>query len=223
MVYRDPDTGKFVSDGSSSHGDVDRYARVTGALSMSIPAADLSGGINAEELIGDEAEIVDFSNNLDNDEVFVVHRIDIRSVFTMPTTATAEGSGFAAYRLVADQAERSVTGALQPVDPYGRPEHFSGGEDGLFNVRQAESFDSSDLYQGMMVAENSWSDTANSVAGGAAPGDDRTVLEFEEENRPAFDSNDELTMPSVIDVQNVSDHAIALSHSVVLHGAVIEV
>lgn len=124
MVRRDPRTGKFVSGGSGR--DWADLTRVGGVINMTIPAADLAGGVRTEPVNGEEAELIDFTPMLENDEVFETVAATVSASLILPTSATAEGNAMLSFEL---GAESGTPGELMNQDPtfYGGVETASDG------------------------------------------------------------------------------------------------
>lgn len=217
MVRRDPQTGKFVS-GSSSDGWHEQ-TRVAGRTSYTIPAADLAGGNTTVKPVGSATELVDFTEVLGNDEVFEVLAAHVSASFFMPTTATSESSGFASFFISADN---EVKGAMDAT-----PTFYGGGQNDEYSkadISRASNEAGTIMYHTTLAGEAGHSDSATGLAAGASVANESEWLPFHRDlgGGPVFDRDDELYAPGEISVDNVSDHAVVLSVSVVLYGRVEE-
>lgn len=219
MVYRGPD-GKFRSD-DDRQGRCDRHTAFTGYLSSTIPAADLSGGENVDLVDGEESVIIDFGDELDNDEVFVPELLYITAGLHGPTTASAESSLSLGYMLSTD---------LQNVRPANawRGTFYGAGEttsQGIVDVAQNDSSDDSVLFAGGMFGSPSHSDSTNGLAAGNDAGHETTRLPLATEtgHSVSLDADDELSVPHQIASDNVSDHAVQASFAVHVFGAVYDI
>lgn len=217
MVRRDPQTGKFVS-GGGEHSWAETN-QITGAISYSIPAADLSGGTGTTASTEHQSEIVDFTNMLDNDEVFLLDAMQVVATFYLPTTATAEGSGALSYAI---GPESGAVGSVLHTSPFY---HGSADRsDGTVDINQEMKEGENVLHVGQLNGEPSLADTTNGLAGGAAYAHDREFISFRKDigAQPAFDADDELYCPIEFSYDNISDHAIGGTVKVLLHGRVEE-
>lgn len=213
MVYRDPETGKFVSSGDGD--DWIDTTRIAASLHSAIPAADLGGNKVTAGVDGEEAEIADFTDILDNDEIFRLRSLQVTGTFAMPTTATAESAGQVTWELTSDS-----TG--MPFD-IGSP-YFNNQieqEEGIVDINSHSDEASSALAVGQMRAEASFLDTVNALGGGGINGSDRRTIDFGREG-PAYDRDDELNLVHEFDVNGVSDHAVTASWHTLLHGVIEE-
>lgn len=213
MVYRDPETGQFVSSGEGD--DWVDTTRIAASLHSSIPAADLSGGKANAGVEGEAAEIADFTDVLENDEIFRLRSVQISATFAMPTSATAESSG-------------EVTWALtrgSHAFPFFINSPFYNGsvdiEDGIADVTSASDEESAALAIGQLRSEPSFLDTVNGAGGGGINGADHRTVQFGKAG-PAFDRDDELRLVHEFDVDGVSDHAVDASWHTLLHGVIEE-
>lgn len=210
-MRRDPETGQFVSSGGGT--DWTDTTRVVGTLHSSIPAADLAGGTNEYEAIGDEVEVIDFGSTLDNDEVFRVLATRTTAVLAMPTTATAESSAQMSYGVSMDAAAP----VLQVDDPF-----YTGKvhkETGIIDTTNSSDEANELLTVGELAADASAADTTNGLGVGADIDRDRQQTAYGGAG-PVFDKDDELYIPHEFGVDNISDHAVNASFSVFLHGVV---
>lgn len=214
MPRRDPQTGKFLSGGVDSWADI---RTVSGAMNSTIPAADLAGGTGNAVVNGENSEIVDFSNLLDNDEIFEVLAGQFVATLSMPTTATAESAARLNWVLRGDLGE----GAGE------HPGHYGFGaerEDGIVDIRSQQYWDADRLAVGHLTATNSVVDTVNALGAGGDDGFDRVDLEFGHLGAgPQFDSDDEVGVPHTVYFDNISDHAVEAGFDVHLVGTVHEV
>lgn len=216
MVRRDPDSGKFVS--GSGGVDWSETTAVEASYTSLIPAADLSGGTGQHNVDGEEAEIIDFSEVMANDEVFEVLGIQMSANLGLPTTATAEGSATFRFGL-GSSSDRSVHGNSGPF--------YAGGfdvEQDSVDVQKSQNVDPGILLNGNLYAEPSHSDTTNGLAAGAAPANEQWVVSPEEAlgASPVYDRDDELYLVHEIDVDNISDHAVRAAVLLTVHGRVEE-
>lgn len=214
MVRRDPRTGKFVSSGSGA--DWSDKTRVGGIVNYSIPAADLGGGTVTAGVDGEESEIVDFTDKLENDEVYQAERVQIATFLGLPTTATAESSAIVKFEL-GSRGDPTFPATATPV--------FYGGvtsaEDGIVDVNSTDEEAGSVFWMGQHYAEASAVDTVNALGAGADAENDKETVYFGSAG-PVFDRDDELYAPAEISVDNVSDHAVVASCWVLLDGEVQE-
>lgn len=214
MPRRDPNTGKFVS---GSRPDFDRFTSVRATLDATIPAADLAGGTGTNKVEGEESQLIDFNNELDADELFIPWQFHFVVSHQLPTTATAESSSQLDWVFMTD---------LDDLRPNAGSVFYGAGpivEDGISDIRAAESFDASILWGGKMGAEAGHSDTVNGLAGGANHGYDSMTLDALAMGSPwSFDEDDELAVPHDVQFDNISDHAVQTAFTVVAHGGIVE-
>lgn len=214
MVSRDPQTGKFVSGGSGHSWS--QQTRYSGHIHTTIPAADLAGGALEQDLVGAEAELLDFSDKLENDEVYRIHQMDVAALLAMPTTATAESSCLLNYAITPDSDIEII---------HRSPTHYPGAlvtdERGIIDVSAYDREAGGMLFNGLLYAEASASDSVNGTGLGAAPAIERETVHFGPDG-PVFDRDDELYGPFEINIENVSDHAVVTSLGVLFHGHVEE-
>lgn len=209
---RDPSTGKFVSgSGVDAWHDVES---ISGALRSNLPAADLAGGTGNTVVNYRESEIVDFTNILDNDEIFEVLGGHLVATLAMPTTATAEGSAQLNWVLRGDPEE----GAGEHPPFYGFGPELS---DGIADIRQQQYDDNDRLAVGHLTATPSFLDTVNALGGGGDDGFDRAELDFSDVGTgPQYDADDEIGIPHTFYYDGVSDHAISAGFDLHLFGRV---
>lgn len=222
MVHRDPQTGKFVSDDdATSWSDI---KTMEGSLGVSIPAAELGGGTNSENITGDDAVVIDFDNALDNDEVYEVRRMQVTIAGSLPTTATAEGSGYLACGVSRDGNRAEAVQQTAPF--YGGPTDYqvtdAASTVDVNGTKGLRPDDNETLWAGKVYLANSMNDTANSVAGGADNAEMNEQVAFHDElgAGPVFDANDELYTILELGYDNISDHAVVGHVGVVTQGVV---
>lgn len=213
MPHRDPETGKFVS-GSGGMRDLRAdMDTVTGAISYRIPAADNAGGETSQEVNGEEAELIDFTGVLDDDETFRIQAMSLTVALSLPTTSTAEGWGSAAWQL------RTDFGNASPSEVAGRLDGAQR-EEGIIDVVPDQREESDIIEAGVVTAEASHSDTVTGVGAGGHHGYDHRYF------RPAemlgavvtVDEDDELSIPTLLRTENVSDHRIVFGATLVCYG-----
>lgn len=218
MVRRDPDTGKFVSGGSAKAVQWNDVKTIHGVNHYNIPAADLSGGTYERSVDGSNSEIINFSGELANDEVFRALGLQYVATLGGPTTATAEGSMELSW-MVSSKPEQSSMRANSP---------FYGGnvnrEQGTIDIVNGYQETTGTLVYGEMHAEPSAADSTNGLGLGADYDRERGIISFVEMfgDGPAYDRDDELYAPAEFGIDNVSDHAVNATIGVLLHGTVEE-
>lgn len=218
MPRRDPKTGKFVSsDGCVTRNDADT---VMADFVSVIPAADLSGGTTTPSdgrVEGEDAEIVNFSNLLDSDEVFEIYRLTLMTSLSLPTTASAEGSAQADYTLTDDLTDFvGTTGSFYGAGPEIQT--------GIVDIR-ANQFDDDDwLVNGRLWASPSHSDSAAGLAAGSDAMSQLHEVGYLSEygGGPRFDEDDEIAITHEITVDNVSDHAVQFTADLLLVGEIFD-
>lgn len=217
--HRDPETGKFVAgsgDRPSSH--FDRWATASGSLSVQIPAADNAGGSNQEQWTGSNGIVIDFENELDNDELFRVQSVEMTVSLALPTTATTEGAAVVGYILGSDpvdpQALATRTTALTPLG------NGTDAEQGVLDISNAQSDDGNIMLSGALYAENSALDTVNALAHGADyANQERSWSPWQDFGRTIdFDESDEVAITGELGSNNVSDHQVIFTAFVTVHG-----
>lgn len=223
MPRRDPQTGQFVSSDSPGNYDWQDIRSISGVNHMEIPAADLAGGTGTSTAVGHpEAQIVDFTNVLDQDEVFRVLQIRANHLLYLPTTSTAESSSIATFEVSEEPNGATALGSG------GAPTHYGGNQNassGIIDIGAGAGGGkvSGVLYTGEMTAEASLGDSVNGLGAGAAPDRLREVVEFQHlGGGPIYDADDELYVPTRIGYENISDHAIQVTHNVLVRGLVEE-
>lgn len=216
MPRRDPKTGKFVSGGEVA--DWNDLQVVTGSLTSVIPAADLSGSKNEDKVVGEDAEIVDFSPVLGRNEVFEAVHMTAEVNLSMPRTATAESSGELEWAIATDydREEATLSGGH-----YAGVVHRSAG---IVDVNQHQTDETSYLAIGRLAATNSFADSATGLGGGSDWDRERVELPFLERFGvgPRFDEDDEIASPHTLAYDGISDHAIAGSIDLMMYGVIEE-
>lgn len=219
MVRRDPETGKFVS--GSSRDNVDRWENLHGTVAVNIPAADLGGGTVAEQFDTPEAELINFSEVLDNDEVFNLELMQATVSAFASTTATAEGSLDVGYGITRDMFDaaplftRATHTANLPTTDF---------QQGTVDGAVAQNDNDGLLITGSLYAEPSVGDSTNGLGAGAGPANEvREFAPLRDMGRTiGFDQDDELYVIGELNVNNVSDHGVSFITTVDLHGHVLD-
>lgn len=215
MPARDPETGKFVSGSKQVHRD-DGDTLLADLVAV-IPAADLSGGTVRPKMEGEAAELVDFGNVLDSDEVFEVYRLSLMVTLSMPTTATAEGSAQADYTLTDDLTDFvGTTGTFYGSTPQR--------ETDIIDIRVNQHDQDDWLVNGRLVAAPSVADSAAGLAAGSDNGIQLHNVPYLAYfgSGPRFDEDDEIGVPTQIAVDNVSDHAVQFTADLLIEGEIFE-
>lgn len=214
MVARDPETGKFVSDGDGpSWRDT---TRLSGIVNYTVPAADLGGGNNRTMVAGDESEIMDFTPFLENDEVFRMRSLEVAVSVGLPTTATQESSALISYQIGPDSDSNQMMNQS--------PTFYGGGlheEDYIVDINSSSREVGGTLHIGQAYVEASHSDTVNALGGGGDAENQHHQLHFGDAG-PVYDRDDELYCPTELHYDNISDHAIVASIWFLAHGEVEE-
>lgn len=187
---------------------------MTAALSVAIPAADLSGGTQRQTVTGEEAELADFTPVLENDEVFVLDAIQGRAFAGGPTTATAEGAFVVEY----DIGTASDVSAPHLTSPFWISRLDK--EEGIADINVGQDGDSESIWVGQLAGTPGALDTANNLHGGSDW--DRQDIWRQFGGEHVYDRDDELYAPLDIHVDNVSDHAVEFDLVVLLEGRTIE-
>lgn len=212
MVRRGPD-GKFRSGGGGEGRDNCKV--VTGSLTNTVPAADLSGGTISVQVDGEESEVFDFTQVLDSNEVFEAQVVEVTAGLHMPTTATAEGSAQLEWTARTGYGvDRAVKSAF-----YGNPAQV---EDGVADINTLTTDADDVLTSGRLSASAGFGDSVNGLGAGAEHGFDYRRMPFVNEfgGGVHFDSDDELTIPHTVEIDNVSDHAVEAFFEIVMTGPV---
>lgn len=213
MPRRDPETGQFLSSGGYSDRWMDT-SRIHGRIRSNIPAADLSGAIR-QRVDGAEAEIMEFSDILDNDEIFRLRSLQISAILALPTSSTAEGNAQLAWGL-GTNPDSSVTMMGNPF--YTGTVHL---EEGVADIASGSLEQSEHIAVGTLQAEASGLDTVNGAGFGGDIDRDRRQLHLPG-GGPAFDRDDELILPHIFDVDGVNDHSVDFSFNLLAHGVIEE-
>lgn len=215
MPRRDSD-GQFVSS-----PDYNEMTGITASISMTIPAADLAGGTQAEGVWGDETEIVDFTPILDNDEVYELHHMEGTALCAMPTTATAEGDALIEYAYTRDFDIPS--GVMSGTSTFFGA---SAVEEGIVDINASGADDEQEVLHGSHL----WStpsaiDSVNGTGAGSDLDRERFEKDFVDRygSGPAFDADDEIAVPTWFHLSGISDHAVAFQTVVNLRGEIVEV
>lgn len=210
-IVRDPETGQFVSVDDL---DEDRdYGVFHGQLEYQIPAADLTAGVDSQNVEGEEATIIDMNNFLGPDEVFRAHSIDMMVGFTAGATATEEQNVETAYLLRED-------GALEGTQLDGT----TTVAEGIIDAVQNSSFNSDVIFTGSMSSEANFADTTNGLGGGSGWPVNQHSINYPaaELPPPTFDEADELRVPGGLIVDGSDDQAQGVVFSVVARGFVVD-
>lgn len=214
MVRRDPQTGQFVSGDTRSDVDWTDTKRIGAGMGINIPAADLAGATDHTALEGESAKIVDFSDQLENDEVYVLHKAQVAAFLNFPTTATAESSGGFAYQIGPESRDVSRAHLIQPFY-HGSAKR----EHGIIDINQDSGEAGGVWAVGHLAGEASLGDSTNGLGAGADNENERYTVDFGD-TRPVYDRDDELYAVSKLWYDNISDHAIGGLIRVLLHGHV---
>lgn len=209
-IVRDPETGQFrrASD-VGHHKHVDEREVFSGVLQTNIPPADLTTGNDQVSVTGDEAEIIDFTEYLDSDEVFVAHRVELNVAVRPQRTATAEHAIRADYQL------RSGDSALDP-DRAG-----SGTQEtGIADVTQDDSDDDDVIFSGGFQGSGDFADSSTSLAAGADQSQIQHVINYPAIDLPGpgFDGDDEVYIPHALDILGSDDQGAEVFFATVMHG-----
>lgn len=208
MPHRDPRTGQFVSGSSEEES-------ITAGLGMNIPAADLSGGNNAQYVDGEEATLVDFTEVLDSDEVFEIHSLMLANAYYAPTTATAEGSALVEWELTPDP--NGSSGAYAGTAFWNSsPDR----EEGIADMFMSQTDGEETLSVGVMGVIPSLNDTTNGTGAGGDWENERVNLGWEDPIE--MDANDALYLNQHHHFDNISDHAVSMQSRAVLKGRTVE-
>lgn len=222
VVARDPDTGQFVSIDESGgiFEEMDRHTRLSAGFATTIPAADLDGD-NNQVVDGQAAQMVDFDDYLDSDEVFALRYLDTTATVSSPVTASAEGHVSLSYAFVDDLGVLSSTGieGARPTFYFGNPVR----EEGIADIRTLAEDDDDTLLAGHIECAAGFGNTAGGVGGGEDVGANEKQIDFRDTGAmPLFDEDDELGINHAIDTDNIDDTAVTAAFTAVLHGTVYE-
>lgn len=209
MVYRDPDTGKFVS------GDLDGEQRtIEATLASAILAADATGGQQIQAVDGEEAQTVDFGEFLEADEVFVLHEMQGRAILAGPTTATAESSIHLEYHVGQDSA-LGLSTRSSTFWTNSNPDFTEG----IAEVNADAGDNDEPLWFSQMAATPSIADSASGLAAGSDIDRD-DIRRYGVGER--FDEDDEIYVPHQFQIDGVDDHAVEFDIAIAFHGEVVD-
>lgn len=165
MVYRDPETGQFVSGTDGASRDYRDYEFQHIRTEWNVDAADLPG---AFPIVEEDIHVVDMEDLLHRDE-----RAELVGVFlhalqaVIPGTTTAEASIRAEFELGIGQGSKLLEN--NDRDDY----RGSAGESGVANISTWANDDPDVLYHAGWWAEGGFGDSTNGM--GAGP--DQPVLQ----------------------------------------------
>lgn len=192
-MRRDPQTGKFVSTGSS--GGFDRRADIAWSLASSVPTADLTTGLEADIVDGEGTIAIDFDDLLDQDEIFHLLEL-VYDVYVVHNEGTDAAAGVTIL-------EYGIADDVGVGHPYGRTGiEFVGGdpdsEEGRIDFASGVADDNATwLTAGAVIQQLAQEDTTNGTGSGPSHGHNHEALQFPE-GWATFDANDEMTVPHQI-------------------------
>lgn len=210
MVHRDPDTGKFVADHDDRGAvDLDATEVFTGKLLWQIPAADVTAGSDTQELSGEAAQILDFTDYLGSDEVFVTHAVNMEVQLSAGQTATAEHVIETDYHLRSQGNVEEVIG-VTPQE-----------EEGIVDVANVDADDDDIIFNGFVAGGGDFADSATGLAGGGNLNHVSHDMNYVDADLPgpAFDQDDELYVPQQILVTGSDDQSARGIFTVTVYGA----
>lgn len=221
-IARDPETGRFVS--VDSDATIDRTERLHGAVSVSVPAADATGGDQTQVFDTEDSELIDFSDELDEDEVFHLQAAYVSVAAYASVTATAESTLVATYGISRDTMDAGPL-LTRPSHTASAPSSAIDFEQGIIDGSVAQDDDDSLLLTGVLASEPSAADSTNGLGLGAAPANDsRSVLPWADMGQTwEFDDDDELKLLGELDFEGASDHGVSFVCYLDVHGFVEEV
>lgn len=208
MVYRDPNTGKFVSEDGEHDGQMHT---MVGRVNYAIPAADLSGGSNQVVLGGSDAELINFSDTLESGETFRPAGLYVTAVARAHTTATAEGA-FDATFMVSREGDAPDT--LYNSSPFWDSSGIDEKQE--VDIQRASDSEDSAIYIGQLASEPSAADSTNGLGLGGYNDADRRYIPGQFVGD--LDADDELYAPVDLAVDNISDHGVQLDIVAAIHG-----
>lgn len=211
---RDPNTGKFVAGGDYDWHDLHQLG---GQVLYRIPAADLSG----TTLTNAEAELLDFSGFIDNDEVFEMVSLQVSIVASTSTTASGEGHVAMDYAISRDNDHLQQQGfGKDPVWAGAAPDE----EQNIVDIRNRSQHHDEILYTGRAAVDNGESDDVNGNGRGGFFMDDRHVIDFRHlyGEGPTFDTDDEIYFPAEFYADAVANFGINLEANVSARGIIHE-
>lgn len=210
-VVRDPDTGKFVSVDDPDHHHHQERETVSGFMVFDVDPADLSTGVDTFNVEGSDAIVLDFSSELDHDEVFVLDRLETIAQVDPERTATAEhlydwryfarvGTGDAP-----DLEDEVTVGAVQ--------------------VQRDQREEDSIIHAGTVVGSGDFADSTNGLGGGADQRSQHHVIEYSglDSAAPSIDEDDEISLPSVFRVNGSDDQGLRLTTAMTAIGTVVDI
>lgn len=205
-IVRDPNTGRFRrADGPE---DTDEREVITARVISVIPPADLTSGTDVATVTGSDAEIVDFTDLLENDEVFVAHRIAMGVQLAPGETATAEHTYRVRYLLRGDVGDFLPGGPVQSV--------------GIVDLQQSQIDDHDVIFAGYVAGAGDHRDTVTGTGGGAMNTRVDHVVEYPglELPAPGWDRDDELTVPHRIVAGGSDDQAFRVEFTLHMVGTI---
>lgn len=209
MVHRDPDTGKFVSDDDDGmdYVDVDGTEVYTGQLSTEVAAADLSTGEDSVTIDGEAAEVIDFTQYLSSDEVFVCHAIELTVTSEPDRTASAEHNFNIQY--TARRNSEPLLGTGQPDQPSG-----------IGITAATDSAEDDVLLSGLVNGAGDFADSASGVSGGQDAVNQVRSFSWVQNDlpAPAFDQDDEVYIPHYLVIRGSDDQTFGCEFIVTLYG-----
>lgn len=209
-VYQDPETGLFKS--GSSNSDLPRRDVVSSSINFGFAAADLTSGVDGQGIDGSDANVIDFDEELDNDEIFALHRLEAVMQIVPQKTATAEH----VYRweYAVRDADDYIASTSEPVTD----------EAGIASVRRDQTTDDDVHFAGTLAGSGDIVDTVNALGGGADQQHRTHVIEYAGLGLryPVYDQDDELAVPSFVAVNGSADQGVDFNATVTAIGAVHE-
>lgn len=209
MVYRDPETGKFVSGTDENHCFED-LELVHGMVAHRVDAADLGGGEQSFRY-NEEATVVDFGELLDQHEVGEVVAGRFAQSLSAPTTATAEGFVYSTTQITSDPSFNWRSVVATPLSG-------SHNTDDSVDMLQQSAHDNEILFQISQAATGSNRDTASGTAAGSDIAQTDEFVDFRNVygGGPVYDEDDELHVTAQFQTDNIDDHRVLLTTNVSL-------
>lgn len=189
---------------------------IHGRLTATVEAADLSGGTPTGTLDGANSQAIDLDDFLDSHEQFVVNAVEFAGHLHMPTTATAEGSAVVHCR-VGEQEDISSFGSTFYS---GNTDATETGSQLTWKIRRGAQEETGFWRAYYFTAGSSVADSTNGLGAGAMDSYVYDLTTFDDLGieKPVLDDDDEIHIPSVWGIDNVSDHAVNWEAEVGLYG-----
>lgn len=228
MPHRDPETGKFVSSEAAQVNWTD-IKMLAGGITATIQAAQLAGESDSHNIFDEDAQAMELTGVLENNEVYEVLAMRYHAALDLPTTATAESHGALAWGIgTASAGPRSSHHSPKTFGGPTRISHTEGGFTSRITSVPAGNEDPAkpgNWIEGYIPGSGSVGDSTNGLGAGGDAGQEYGTIPFAAMlgGGPVLDRDDEVHAGMELMFDNISDHSIYGHVGFNLYGVVHEI